>query len=108
MIEDRCPSPDCTDFMPTISLCPEPPEKEGRVNATPIGDETHLPFETTDMTFDGPGGCMIRPNIRYCYTATCTGNVTTGLCGSSSDTKLALYDGCECDPIGTMLCCNDD
>ncbi|KPK72366.1 MAG: hypothetical protein AMJ79_15770 [Phycisphaerae bacterium SM23_30] len=52
---------------------------------------------------------MRSPNIWYCYTATCTGNVTVSLAGSSYDTMLAVYDGCECYPTASDLIeCNDD
>lgn len=74
--------------------------------ATAIGDVTNLAFDTTTATFDGPGGCMTTPNIWYCYTASCTGTALFSLCGSSFDTKLAVYDGCTC--WGTQLACNDD
>jgi hypothetical protein len=65
-------------------------------------------FDTTDATFDGTGTCMTSPNIWYQYTATCSGTATIDLCGSSYDTKLAVYDGFTCDPLGPELGCNDD
>jgi hypothetical protein len=84
------------------------PANDDCVNATPIGDVVDLPFDTTYATFDGPGYCQTAPNVWYCYTATCTGMLEVDTCGSLYDTKIAVYDGCECDPIGPMLCCNDD
>ena len=88
---------------------PEPPSKDDCENAKAIGDVKNLPFDTTDSTFDGPGLCMTSPNIWYCYTATCTGNVTISLAGSSYDTMLAVYNGCECYPTADDLIeCNDD
>jgi len=90
-------------------VIPEPPSKDNCENAKAIGDVKDLPFDTTDATFDGPGLCMTSPNIWYCYTATCTGNVTVSLAGSSFDTMLAVYDGCECYPTsGDLIECNDD
>lgn len=78
-------------------------------NAIPVSDVKDQPFDTTDATFDGPGLCMISPNIWYCYTATCTGDVTVSLAGSSYDTMLALYDGCDCYPAqDDLIECNDD
>jgi hypothetical protein len=78
-------------------------------NAKPIGDVTNQAFDTTQATADGPGLCMTSPNIWYCYTASCTGTVTVSLCGSSYDTKLAVYNGCQCNPtIAKLLGCNDD
>jgi hypothetical protein len=77
--------------------------------AEPIGEVTQLPFDTRQATFDGPGHCMTSPNIWYCYTASCTGQATVSLCGSSYDTMLAVYKGCECFPSHKELIgCNDD
>jgi len=88
----------------------EPPTyKDTCMNARPIGDVTDLHFDTTSATFDGPGLCMTSPNIWFCYTAECTGDVTVSLLGSSYDTKLAIYDGCECYPTAyDLIECNDD
>ena len=77
--------------------------------ATPIGDVTNLPFYTTGARFGGRGLCMVGPNIWYCYTAPCTGDVTVSLAGSSYDTMLAVYEGCECFPtLADLIACNDD
>ncbi|MEA3224892.1 MAG: hypothetical protein U9Q07_03005, partial [Planctomycetota bacterium] len=77
--------------------------------AKPVGDITDLPFDTTNATADGPGLCMTGPNLWYCYTASCTGDVTVSLLGSSFDTMLAVYKGCECYPTqDDMIECNDD
>ncbi len=77
--------------------------------AQPVGDAENLPFDTAKATFDGPGLCLTSPNLWYCYTASCTGDVTVSLLGSSYDTMLAVYKGCECYPAeGDMIECNDD
>jgi len=79
--------------------------------AEPIGEVTDLAFDTTNAKFDGPGICMVSPNLWYCYTASCTGQATVSLCGSQYDTMLAVYNGgeCECYPaIGDLIGCNDD
>ncbi|MHC4430293.1 MAG: hypothetical protein ACYTBS_00500, partial [Planctomycetota bacterium] len=75
---------------------PPPPSKDDCAHAIPVGEVTNLAFDTTDATFDGTGLCMNSPNIWYCYTASCTGQVTVSLAGSSYDTMLAVYNGCEC------------
>jgi hypothetical protein len=78
-------------------------------NAKLIGNVTVLPFDTSNATYDGPGHCMTSPNIWYIYTATCTGNATVSLCGSSYDTKLAVYNGDSCNPsLSRLIECNDD
>jgi hypothetical protein len=90
-------------------VTPPPSSKDNCENAKAIEDVKDLPFDTTNATFDGPGICMTSPNIWYCYTATCTGNVTVSLAGSSFDTMLAVYEGCECYPTSSDLIeCNDD
>ncbi|KPK37530.1 MAG: hypothetical protein AMJ65_14340 [Phycisphaerae bacterium SG8_4] len=86
-----------------------PTPKDDCANAIPVGDVTSLAFDTTGARFDGPGLCMNSPNIWYCYTASCTGDVTVSLAGSSYDTMLAVYNGCECYPVsGDLIECNDD
>jgi hypothetical protein len=95
----------------TVSCEPPvtPVSNDECADAKPIGDVTDLPFDTNGATFDGPGHCMSSPNIWYCYIASCTGNVTVALSGTSYDTMLAAYDGCECYPASDKLIeCNDD
>jgi len=78
-------------------------------NAKLIGNVTGLAFDTSDATFDGPGHCLTSPNIWYIYNATCTGEATVSLCGSSYDTRLAVYSGGGCNPSYSRLIeCNDD
>ena len=88
----------------------EPPvSKDNCANARQIGDVTDMPFDTTNASFDGWGLCMSSPNIWFCYTASCTGEVTVSLAGSSYDTMLAVYEGCECYPTtNDLIECNDD
>lgn len=77
--------------------------------AIPVGEVTNLPFDTTGARFGGRGLCMVSPNVWYCYKALCTGDVTVSLLGSSYDTMLAVYDGCECFPTSNdFIACNDD
>ncbi|MHC4438037.1 MAG: GEVED domain-containing protein [Planctomycetota bacterium] len=88
---------------------PPPSSNDKCEDAQSIDDVKNLPFDTTDAAFDGPGLCMTSPNIWYCYTASCTGDVTVSLAGSSYDTMLAVYDGCKCYPTADDLIeCNDD
>jgi len=86
-----------------------PPPNDDRQNAKAVGNVTNLAFDTTEATIDGPELCMRSQNIWYCYTATCTGAATVSLCGSSFDTRLAIYNGCSSIPTSDdMLRCNDD
>ena len=97
------------DLINGVLPGPVPPANDRCANAQAVGDVKDLPFDTSDATFDGPGLCLRSPNIWYCYTATCTGEVTVSLLGSSYDTMLAVYDGCACNlTSGDLIACNDD
>ncbi len=84
------------------------PPNDACADAEPIDEVTNLPIETTLALPDAAGACMTGPNIWYCYTPTETGVLTVSLCGSLFDTRLAVYEGCACDPLGPELACNDD
>lgn len=68
---------------------------------------------TTDGP-DEPGQCefygrtQVESDIWFCYTATCTGQAVISLCGSSYDTKLAVYSGCGCPEPDSAIACSDD
>jgi len=73
-------------------------------------------YSNSGATTDGPdeptmcdffGRTNVESDIWYCYTASCTGTAAVGLCGSSYDTKLAVYGGCDC-PTAAPLACSDD
>jgi len=99
--------PGVLNIVSDVTAPPQP--KDNCANATAIGDVTNLPFDTTNATFDGAGLCMRGPNIWFCYTASCTGEVTVSLLGSSFDTMLAVYEGCNCNQITqSLIVCNDD
>jgi hypothetical protein len=89
-------------------VCPPPATNDNCADAIPIGDVNNLRFTTRYATFDGLGTCITSPNIWYIYTASCTGNATASLIGSNYDTKIAVYDGASCNPLGNLLNCNDD
>ena len=85
------------------------PPNDDCSQAKAVSNITGMVFDTTHATFDGPGHYMNSPNIWYCYTATCTGCATISLAGSSFDTKLAVYDGCNCYPSSDdLIKSNDD
>ncbi len=88
--------------------CPAMVPNDDCADAEPIGEVTDLPFDTTLSTHDGPGQCVTSGgNLWYCYTPSCSGQATVSLCGSSFDTRLGAYLGCDCDnPL--LLACNDD
>ena len=97
--------------------CRTAPLNDNCQNAAPIG-EGAFAFTTFDSTTDGPdepdscdslGYTNIESDVWFCYTPSCTGEITVSLCGSTYDTKMAVYDGCDtCPPTTTPLACNDD
>jgi hypothetical protein len=93
---------DVTEYIP-----PLPPPNDLCVDATAIGEVTDLAWSTLAATADPIGTCITTPNVFYNYTATVTGDVMVSLCGTTWDTKLAVYDSFDC---GTMvqIACNDD
>ncbi len=84
--------------------------------ARPVGVGL-TPFDTTGATTDGPnhdecnalGVPSFSRDTWFTFTPAAGGLLTAGTCGSSFDTKLALYDGAACDNLaGSILACNDD
>jgi len=81
-----------------------------------------FPFQNEGAALDGPphaacsrnesngGGDDIASDVWYCWTANCDGVVTVDTCGQTSlDTRLAVYDGCQCPhDDSSLLACNDD
>lgn len=94
-----------------------PPPNDDCADAIAVSDGD-TSFSTLFATTDGPSeplSCTffndpdIADDIWYRYTASCTGTVTASLCGSSYDTKLAVYPGASCpSQSGSVLSCNDD
>ncbi|MCD6176575.1 MAG: hypothetical protein J7K29_01920, partial [Candidatus Cloacimonetes bacterium] len=74
-------------------------------DAVVVGEVTDLPFDTTIATASGFGTYISSNDLFYVYTADSDGLLYIGLCGSSLDTKLALYG--ECDAT-TLIASNDD
>ena len=85
--------------------------------ATPIAGYGVTPFTTVGATTDGLAApaCLffgvpqIYNDVWYCWTASQTGIASVDLCGSSYDTKLAVYGDCTpCPNPATIIACNDD
>ena len=86
-------------------------------NPTAIANGVHT-FSTVGATTDGPnepGQCVIQnytqvdADVWYCYTATSTEQVVISLCGSQFDTKMIVYNGCDCPTASSQrLACSDD
>ncbi|TSA27759.1 hypothetical protein D4R71_01675 [bacterium] len=104
---DTWPSPNCIpDFDLAITVAAGPPPNDECANAEAIGEVTDYPFDTTPASASGLGTCMTSPDLWYVYTATADGTINVDLCGSTYDTKLAVYDG-TCAALNE-LGCNDD
>ncbi len=82
-----------------------------------VGLGTPIPFDTTGATTDGPahpeclgsGDDQVGSDIWYNYPSTFNGTITVSTCGSSYDTKLAIYDDAGCDNLLTrFMACDDD
>jgi hypothetical protein len=92
------------------------PPNNDCANAVAIFDG-NTPYDNIGATTDGPshGSCLffgdsqVGADIWFDYTATQSGTLIVSLCGSSYDTKMALYQGAAC-PIddSNLLACNDD
>jgi hypothetical protein len=99
----------------TASAC-VPPGNDSCMTPDVITDGSY-PFDLTCTTTGTPGqanlecdffGTMnIHNDIWYEYTSAVNGVLVATTCGSSIDTKIAIYDGAGCG-TGTVLACNDD
>ncbi|MCH8343247.1 MAG: hypothetical protein IH983_04595 [Planctomycetes bacterium] len=101
----------------TLSKPPPPPVLNNNlcIERRPIDQDALTPFDTTAATTDGVadplclffGVPQIFNDIWYNFTPAVTDTFDISLCGSSYDTKLAVYLGCVC-PTGAPIACNDD
>ncbi|MEZ5082637.1 MAG: hypothetical protein R2750_04210 [Bacteroidales bacterium] len=77
-------------------------------NAIPLNEVTDYPFSTLNATSSGQnpgcGGNQDPVDIWFSYTPSLTGIATVDLCGSSFNTRLAVWNSCG----GSVLICNDD
>jgi len=78
------------------------------------GSQT-LSFNNTGATQDGPIECLASGNnqigadLWYIWTnGPCTGTATITTCGSTFDTKIAVYNGTTCPTTTSSIACNDD
>jgi hypothetical protein len=86
----------------TCDQCP--PANDFCLTQMPVAEGVYN-FDTTNATFDGPGWCMVGPNLWYCYVPTCSGAATISLAGSAYNTMLAVYHDCYCYPAQAMMMC---
>jgi hypothetical protein len=112
---------DLRDFRGFSNAFDPPPRPPGDdcANAVPIGGEGVFAFDNTNATLDGlpHAGCafnkhdQIENDIWYCWQAECNGMIVVETCNqpTSVDTKIALYEGCDCPaPSQRLVGCDDD
>ncbi len=114
---ELCDPPDgttCDDQCQTITGSGV--ANDNCADAVQVAEGT-ISIDTTGATTDGPeeperctffGNSHIESDIWYTYTASCDGPAMVGLCGSSFDTKLAVYRGADCPTQGAMGCSDDN
>ncbi|MEM7163984.1 MAG: hypothetical protein AAF581_00885 [Planctomycetota bacterium] len=79
---------------------------DGVTNFTTIGATTDGPDEPG--TCDFFGYTHVDNDIWFRYLAPCSGDLTISLCGSTYDTKLAVYATAVCPTVASATACNDD
>ncbi len=98
---------------------PPAPSNDNCAAAISLGlDGTTANFDTTSATTDGSAESLctggnsnqITNDVWYTFsTGSCAGDVTLSTCGSTFDTRLAVYAGGACPGATDMaLACNDD
>ncbi len=97
---------------------PAPPPNNICEAATSIAGDGSFAFDSFAATMTGPNhdACLasgyteIDNDLWYCWTAGCDGTAVVWTCDLTEvDTKVAVYDGCQCPPTdAAILACNDD
>lgn len=108
----------CVDVAIAPDGCgaPPPPANDDCANATAISGVGTFTYDNTAATTDGPGHneCLssgqtgIDRDLWWCWTAPASGDFQVATCSlTTTDSKLAVYDGCGC-PVASPIVCNDD
>ncbi|MGD2108684.1 MAG: thrombospondin type 3 repeat-containing protein [Phycisphaerae bacterium] len=79
---------------------------DGRTDFTNLDATTDGPNEPNACTFFN--NSHVEADVWFCYTATCDGDAVASLCGSEYDTKMAVYQGCDCPTAASAIGCSDD
>ena len=95
---------------------PKSPPNDDCANALVLMLDQPTVFDNSTASTDGfPsvvcsffGQADIKKDLWYDFTPNTDGTFQVSLCGSSFDTKLAVYEGCACLPPGNPIVCNDD
>ena len=95
-----------------------PPANDDCQSSMLIAAEGLYPWDNSNATTDGPdhAGCDaagfsgVERDLWYCWVSPCSALVTVRTCQATGlDTKLAVYNGCDC-PVNDarLLACDDD
>ena len=95
---------------------PKAPANDDCANALVLILDQPIVFDNFAASTDGfPssvcnffGQTDIKKDVWYDFTPNTDGTFEVSLCGSSFDTKLAVYDGCACPTPVNPIVCNDD
>jgi hypothetical protein len=99
-----------------ITSIPNPPFNDACVNALPLNESTYT-YNTAGGLTNGPsevsclnaGSAQLDSDVWFTFSATGYRNYTFSTCGSSFDTRLALYTGGTCPTAAnTALNCSDN
>jgi len=106
------------ELCPGEPGCPAGPLNDECAAAALITEsDTPLPFTTLWAATDGAdeplacnfsGDTHVRSDVWYEYVPSCDGPAVVSLCGSTYDTKLAVYEGAACLPASPADACNDN
>lgn len=119
-LADLAPPLIALSLISASAMAGGPPNDECSSPMALVGDTLVIPFDNSTASTgaegqeptpcDGAGIIGIEHDLWYCWTSPVTGTVTIETCGFTNiDTKIAMYDGCDC-PTGNtpLLCCDDD
>ncbi len=95
---------------------PKAPPNDDCANALVLMLDQPTVFDSFTASTDGfPSGVCnffgqtdIKKDVWYDFTPNTDGTFQVSLCGSSFDTKLAVYEGCACPTPVNPIVCNDD
>jgi hypothetical protein len=93
-----------------VGVAAAAPPNDDCADAQPISGFGTFSFDNTDATTDGPLSAVFR-DVWYCWTGSCGCGelVTIDTCaGTTVDTSVAVYAGCDCPPSDPIAASDDD
>ncbi len=96
---------DCADAVP-LTIAGASFDTSGATTDGPVNDLFNQPFPR--LCYFGLSDEQVHKDIWYDVVPPCTSGLRLGLCDSSFDTKVAVYEGSECPINVPAIACNDD